>query len=539
MFVRGLVLPLIITRRILRLGVADTRWLYVALLLVVGLSGCGKGGRDRAQRDIKQTGKGFTVDDFVRAAAEGDSGLTEAYLRGGMDRNSQDARGISPLMAAAVAGKADVVKMLLDENANPNLQDKGGNTALILATENNQPATVRALIEGNADVRIHNRENSTALLKAANSKFDDVAAVLLDTSKDQLAKDGELDKALCVAALLDDGKLLTTLLDKGAKPNAKLENGQTALMFAASFGKEDIVEALLNRGADPRLVDKTGSNASVLALQKGHPDIAKMLDSRVQGGAVQVAAVTTSSPAPSAGTPAPALAAGSPGPGSTPPISPADAASVERERAWLKQNGVEPTALLKKDTGQDDDGDGFTNDEELAAGTDPNDPKSHPPYYTKLRLQRVEGERFPVTFDNLNTKTEHATVTVHGAGEERHMELAPGERVPGEPYKVLKVRARHGYVKDTGEPEDRSELTLINTDNNQRTVLVRGMDANSPNAIAHLVFALDGTQIPVKLGQEFTVPRDPNTRLQVIDIRPTQVVLKLVGSGQTVTLDKE
>ena len=503
--------------------------LLCATVLTLGLAGCGRGGRERAQRDIKQAGKSFTTDDFVRAAADGDKALTEAYLRGGMDRNSQDARGISPLMAAAVAGKADVVKLLLDENADPNLQDKHGDTALLLAAESNQAGTVRALVEGNADVRIHNQANLTPLLKAANSKFDGVVETLLATSRDQLAKDGQVDKALLVSALLDDQKMLDLLLDKGANPNARIENGQTALMFAASFGKEDIVQDLLNRGADPRLLNKDGANASVLALQKGHLEIAKLLDSKLPGGIA-------------AATPKPAVAAAVDGTasGGSPATSPADAASVAREQAWLKEKGVESAALLKQDTGQDDDGDGFTNDEELAAGTDPNDPKSHPPAYTKLRLRRVEGERFPVGFESLNPKTNRAAVNVRTGSEAKPMELGPGDRVPGQPYKVVKTRPRKGYVKDSGVLEDRSELTLLNTETNRRVVLVRGMDSASPDATAVLRFGVDGTEIPVKQGQEFTLPHDPaGTRLQVIDIRPTQVVLQIVGSGQTVTVEKE
>lgn len=510
-----------------------------ACLLALGsLSGCGRGGRERAQRDIKQAGKNFSTDDFVRAAADGDTGLLEAFLRGGLDRNAQDARGISPLMAAAVAGKTAAIKLLLDENAGPDLQDKSGNTALILAAEANQPAAVRTLVEGNADVRVRNKANLTPLLKAANSRFDGVAETLLATSRDQLAKDGQLDRALIVCALLDNAKMLNLLLDKGANPNAKIENGQTALMFASIFGKQGIVENLLGRGADPRLVDKDGANASVLALQKGHPEIAKLLDARMAGGSgVKVAAAT---PAPNTvATPPPGGANGG-APGSSPPVSPADAASVARERAWLKENGVEPTVLLKKDTGQDDDGDGYTNDEELAAGTDPNDPKSHPPAYSKLKLKRVEGEKFPVAFESLNLKNDHASVAVRGGGEEKHVELAPGDRVPGQPYKVIKTRVRKGFQKDTGVPEDRSELTLLNTETNRRVVLVRGMESNSPDATAVLAFGASGEPIAVKLGEEFAVPRDPQgTRLQVIDIRPTQVVLKIVGSGQTVTIDKD
>ena len=147
----------------------------------------------------------------------------------------------------------------------------------------------------------------------------------------------------------------------------------------------------------------------------------------------------------------------------------ADAASVAMERAWLKQNGVEPVTLLKKDTGQDDDGDGFTNDEELAAGTDPNDPKSHPPYYTKLRMKRLDGEAFPVTFDDYDGKTKKVRLTVRektgsglgGAeGGPRGVELGQGETVPGQPYKVSKLKLRRTTEKDTARPLDMSELTL-------------------------------------------------------------------------------
>ena len=42
----------------------------------------------------------------------------------------------------------------------------------------------------------------------------------------------------------------------------------------------------------------------------------------------------------------------------------------------------------------------------------------------------------------------------------------------------------------------------------------------------------------MKQGETFTLPRDPDTRLEVIDIRPAQVILKVVGTGQTVTVDK-
>ena len=42
----------------------------------------------------------------------------------------------------------------------------------------------------------------------------------------------------------------------------------------------------------------------------------------------------------------------------------------------------------------------------------------------------------------------------------------------------------------------------------------------------------------VRQGEQFTLPRDPATRYEVVDIRPTQVVLKIVSTGQTVTVGK-
>ena len=518
----------------------------VVLILTLALAGCGRGGRDAARQKILNSKHAFTTQDFVRAAAEGDNGLVDAYLRAGIDRNAADPHGYTALMAAAVAGKTEVVKTLLDENAKPDLLNKDGDSALTLAAEANQPGSVRALVEGNADVRVRDKKDRPALLKAVYGGFDPVVETLLSTSRDALARDGQLDRALAVAALQGNVNMAGELIKSGAKVNAAIENKQTALMYAATVGKAPMVELLLARGADARLVNADGASASVLALQHGHPDVAKLLDAGRPAGGGSTPAVPAALPDKAA---APVAAAGA----TPPPVNPADAGSVAMEKAWLKENGVEPVAVLKKDTGQDDDGDGFTNDEELAAGTDPNDPKSHPPYHTKLRMQRVEGERFPVEFTGVGKSGKIVLSTREkgggdggfqggGGGEStgRTEEIEPGGRVPGQPFKVVKLRPRSIFEKDTGRKVDVSELTLVNTETGRKVVLVKGMPANSPDATAVLSYGLDHSTIPVRQGQQFTLPHDPsNTRYEVIDIRPTQVILRVVGSGQTVTVESE
>jgi hypothetical protein len=122
---------------------------------------------------------------------------------------------------------------------------------------------------------------------------------------------------------------------------------------------------------------------------------------------------------------------------------------------------------------------------------------------------------------------------------ERKIDVAPGERVGDTPYVVFKVRHRDVSEKDTGRPLDMSELTLANPATGQKIVLVKSMPANSPDATAVLGCGPGEPDIPVKLGQQFTIPRDDQNHYEVIDIRPTQVILKVVGTSQTITVPAE
>jgi ankyrin repeat protein len=514
-----------------------------AALFAIGLTGCGSGGRDKAREQIRQANHSFTAADFSKAAANGDQALVDAYLRGGMDRNAQDGRGFTALMAAAQAGKLDVTKALLDENANPDLQNKDGATALILAAGADQPDTVRALIEANANVRLKDHKNWTALMRAVYDGKGRIVDVLLSTSRDQLARDKQLDRALAVAALLGEDGIVRQLLDHGADVNTTIENHQTALMYAATGGKQSTVQLLLDRQADPKPVNADGANASILALQRGHPDIAKLIDSRTPGFSSAAAAAALA-----------AANAASPPNGAPPPLASADAQSKQSaaqatatsdDRNWLKQNGLDATAApVPKEPGKDDDGDGFTNEEELAAGTDPHNANSHPPYYTKLRMKRIEGEAFPIVFEGFDGKKIHLTVREEGSDlpdgkAERKIDVETGERIGDTPFVAFKVRRRDVEEKDTGRPLDMSELTLANPATGQKLVLVKSMPANSPDATAVLSCGLGQPDISVKQGQQFTVPRDPQERFEVIDIRPTQVILKIVGGTQTITVPTE
>ena len=502
-------------------------------LLFLPLGGClKKDPTAEAIRKLKASNQSVTTDDFLKAAARGDTPAMALFVAAGLDRNAQDSRGRTALMAAAENGKTEVVKRLLAENAKPDLQDKEGLTALLLAASKDQSECVRLLVEANADVTLKGTikgvKNWTPLTKAVFEGYTKTVQVLLATSRDRLARDGQLDRALLVACYLGNLDLIKALLDRGANINAALEKGQTALMAAATTGRQDTVALLLKRGATPRAANAEGATASIIALQRGFPELAKTLDAAIAG--LPADAVATSDP-----TPGNSAAAGS-----KEAAAETAAAGGSMEQAWLKQNKVDPQALLTKDTGQDDDGDGFTNDEELAAGTDPNDPKSHPPLHVKLRMKRLEAQTFPVVLDNVWPNGKKAKISVKGNGASNSTELAVGDAVPGVPYRVTRIRPRNIYAKDSGQPMDVSELTLAQTETGEKVTLVRAMPANAPNSRAVLSLDLAGgksTEIEVRNNQDFTLPGDDTkTRYRVLDIRPTQVVVKVLPNGQTFTV---
>ncbi len=530
---------------------------FVVLLAMLALPACTKPA-DNALKRLTRAGQSLTPDDFVKAAGQGDVELVGVFLQAGMNRNAKDARGYTALIQASENGRKDVVRALLQEGVKTDLTTTEGNTAVIAAAGNDQADCVRLLIEANADVNLKNGKNWTALMKAVYQGYQKTTDVMLKTSRDALQKDDQLARALMVAALLGHNEIARSLLDAGAPVNKPIEKRQSALMFAASTGKKEMAQLLLARGADPSMVNADGSTASIIALQKGHADVAKMIDtyaatapaSSNRAAALSPSAVppkpvtpatsaTSNPPVPAVPAAAPAAAAPPELLGSTtapkvaPPTNEQDAAAARMEQAWLKEKKVDPASLLAVDTGQDSDGDGWTDAEEIAYGTDPHDPNSHPPLYTKLRMVKLDAQPFPVVFDGVEGKKASISIQ-HGQMSEPYV-LAVGARIPGESWKIAAIRPRKSVDK-SGTTIDVSELTLINAETGEKLVLIKSMQANSPGGTA--VLSLEGMdrEIQVKEKQQFSLaPSDPD-RYTVLDIRPTQVVLKVNGTGEVITV---
>jgi uncharacterized protein len=462
----------------------------MTFLVLLPLFGCSKSKEDLI-KELNALNFQFNGDDFVRSAAEGDQKALGLFFAAGFDVNTPNTAGYTGLMAAAERARPDIVKLLLDHKADPNVAGRDAGTALMLAAENNQPEIVKLLIGRGADPNRQDNNGWTAVLKAAYQGNAKCIEILASHSK------LELDRALLVAALMERKDAVKVLLDNGAEVDFRASDGRTPLILAAGKGNKDIVELLLQAGADASLTDQAGQTAQAVAAAKGFNDIAESLRHAPAPSGTPVAAaspsasVETASPAssstPSSISDADILNMPSPS-GSAPSISP----------------GQSPVAN--------------------AAGG--------PSVTGKIRVEEVQEAFLPVTLDEVHGKK----ATLENADGSTYT-VTVGDALKGMSYRVVDVEARSVNDKD-GNVVDASVVKLRHERTGQTISLIKGVPTREHGAYAVLVVNSTGQKIKVELDHEFSLPDDPGQTYRILDIRPTQVVIKRMGDGEVWTLQK-
>jgi hypothetical protein len=81
------------------------------------------------------------------------------------------------------------------------------------------------------------------------------------------------------------------------------------------------------------------------------------------------------------------------------PLQMEDSIHKDIDNKWWSDHGIDLTYSDSPE--RDQDGDGFTNREEFAAETDPNDPKSHGALLTKLEVKVVESDMWLLLFKSV------------------------------------------------------------------------------------------------------------------------------------------
>lgn len=184
---------------------------------------------------------------------------------------------------------------------------------------------------------------------------------------------------------------------------------------------------------------------------------------------------------------------------------------------WLKDNRLDYTD--KKLLERDPDNDGYTNLEEFLAGTNPNDPSSHPAPWTKLRIVGIKPQNLNITFQ---------TVTDYNGDEVREVQIntiTPGEssdrRGVTKFYKigdVIKISERQpsGVMVETPTPfkfvrAQRQEATgdqeifLQNTADGKEIRLEKEKVTQSPYPRVTLKDTRNSQEQVVRVGDDFTL----------------------------------
>ncbi len=209
--------------------------------------------------------------------------------------------------------------------------------------------------------------------------------------------------------------------------------------------------------------------------------------------------------------------------------------------SWFLENGMSP--LEGNVQFLDADRDGFPAEDEWRYGTNPNDPNSHPPYYSKLFLKQFVSVPCRLVFktftgDVRKPKTwEFQVDTVDIRQPTSFLKL--GDMVPNTSLKLDRYESKEVKNAKIEDVVDRSELTLINTETDEQVTLVRDQVKNVPDVFAVFDYQWQPAagEIRVRKLQEFGLrPESSQDSLyRLMDVNESEAQIRL-PDGQLRTI---
>lgn len=188
---------------------------------------------------------------------------------------------------------------------------------------------------------------------------------------------------------------------------------------------------------------------------------------------------------------------------------------------WILKYGLDygDRDLMAKDT----DSDGFTNEEEFRAGTNPRDPASRPPLWTKLRLASYEKIPFRIKFEgapdskpwdlpqgakSFPPRTMFTINTIDFSEPTQFLKI--GDKIKGTELKLIEAVPKMAKNR-LGTDIDISELFVQDSTTKDKIILVAGKEVDSPYSYAILSYPVTGQDIRVEKGKTFALPPSGDT----------------------------
>jgi hypothetical protein len=206
------------------------------------------------------------------------------------------------------------------------------------------------------------------------------------------------------------------------------------------------------------------------------------------------------------------------------------AADFKEYEAWFTRNGLDLNreGMLEEDP----DRDGYSNRDEFLADTDPKDPSSHPGYHPVMRLREMRVVEAPLRLEEVSGSKAKVKNTETG----EVVSVRTGDTIPGTSMKVGRI-VRRIETDKWGAPNDLSSLTAVDEATGDEMVFIRDMPTRSSESYAELTSGTDpAVSVKIRQGEEFRWPGEPDRSYLVIDMRPTQVVVRETDTGDTWTI---
>ena len=193
---------------------------------------------------IEQQGYAFSPRGFIQSAEKGDRNAVELFLSSGVDIDTRDEHGRTPLMVSTFNGKEEVAIFLIRSGADVRAKDTAGYGPLHWAAFNGYSNVVKLLVEKRADVNERSNHGWTPLLQAATRGHLLAAGQLIAGGADVNLASNTGWTPLHKAAANGHTEVVKLLLAKGAYRGTKYQDGTTPLTLATKNKHEEIVALL-------------------------------------------------------------------------------------------------------------------------------------------------------------------------------------------------------------------------------------------------------------------------------------------------------
>lgn len=117
-------------------------------------------------------------DTLMNALKNNDINKAKELIMAGVNINTRNMIGETPLMEASEKGFTEIVELLLNKKVNINVGNVRNRTALSKAAEEGHIEIVKLLVNADATLNIRDRDKKTALAYATEKEYKDIVKIL-------------------------------------------------------------------------------------------------------------------------------------------------------------------------------------------------------------------------------------------------------------------------------------------------------------------------------------------------------------------------